>query len=96
MALLQDSVLAIVYDMAPRDIEEYADGLPSAQRGQYAQELQNLALSALWRSVYLDTRYGAGCGDQGHDDAVKAANKALAGCRKVLGFTYPERANIRV
>jgi hypothetical protein len=40
---------------------------------------------------YIEQRCLTGCGDQGHDDAVKAANKVLAGVRKAMGFTYPKR-----
>jgi hypothetical protein len=40
----------------------------------------------LWRETQR-----TGCGDQGHEDSVKEANKALTRIRKALGFNYPER-----
>ncbi len=39
---------------------------------------------------YLDARYGHGCGDQGHTDAVKEANRLTTKVRKALGYTYPK------
>lgn len=93
---LQDDIHALLYDIAPRDLEAKADAMSSADRGRLAQELQNVALAAVWRSAYLDARYGSGCGDQGHASAVKAANKQLTGTRKALGFTYPDRGAINV
>lgn len=39
---------------------------------------------------YLDGRYGHGCGDQGHADAVKMSNALAAKVRKALGFTYKD------
>ena len=40
---------------------------------------------------YLNTRYGHGCGDQGHKSAVKEQNKMARKIRAALGFTYPKR-----
>jgi hypothetical protein len=55
----------------------------SAAIGYYS----NLAKRAAFISEYLSERYGYGCGDQGDDKALKAANKVA---RKVwcgaLGF----------
>ena len=42
-------------------------------------------------SEYLSCRHGCGCGDQGHDDAVKAQNKVAAKVRRALGFTLPRQ-----
>jgi hypothetical protein len=40
-------------------------------------------------SEYLDWRGGGGCGDHGHDDALKKAEKRRKKVRKALGYTYP-------
>jgi hypothetical protein len=40
---------------------------------------------------YLDGRYGHGCGDQGHKDAVKMSNRLLNKVRKALGFIFPRQ-----
>ena len=83
-------------DIPPAEMQELCDGMKTAERGKASEELQSLILAAAWRYAYVDARYGAGCGDQGHESAVKAANKLLAAIRKAMGFTYPERGAIRV
>lgn len=40
--------------------------------------------------AYASARHGEGCGDQGHDSAVEAQNKAVRKVRRVLGYTYPQ------
>ncbi len=49
--------------------------------------LEGMAERAAWLAAYTDMRHGLGCGDQGHDAAVKAANKTarLLWCK---GFGY--------
>jgi hypothetical protein len=37
--------------------------------------------------AYLSARHGSGCGDQGHDEAVKQQNKAVCHVRRMIGFT---------
>lgn len=93
---LQDDIRDLLEDTTPADMQSKADQMPSVDRGRLSGELQSLAMNAIWKSAYLDARYGSGCGDQGHESAVKAANKATVGLRRVLGFTYPERGVIRV
>ena len=40
------------------------------------QELEGLALRAAMMAAYIDEREGHGCGDQGHQKALKAMNRA--------------------
>lgn len=44
---------------------------------------------------YIEQRDGAGCGDQGHEAAVKAQNKLATKVRRALGFTFPEKGNVK-
>ncbi len=39
-------------------------------------ELEGISQRAGMMARYLDEREGRGCGDQGHDSAIKAMNKA--------------------
>jgi len=93
---LQDRAVSILYEMAPIDLESYADSATATERSALANELQAVAMAAVWRGTYLDSRFGAGYGDRGHARSVKAANKALTALRRALGFTYPERGAIHV
>ena len=43
---------------------------------------------------YVEQRYGNGCGDQGHADAVKESNRLVTKVRRALGFTHPDRGAI--
>lgn len=49
-----------------------------------AQAVQFATLAA-----YAAYRGGAGCGDHGHEAAMKAAHKAEKRIRKALGYSYP-------
>jgi hypothetical protein len=82
--------------LAPVDFEQAIDGLTGPERGKLADEAYGLLQGLAWAAGYVDRRYGAGCGDQGHTDAVKYANKLKAGVRKVLGYSYPKSSEINV
>lgn len=53
------------------------------------KEAAAVSQRAAWVSEYLSLRGASGCGDHGHDEAVKGANKYLKKVRKALGYTYP-------
>lgn len=72
--------------LAPVDLESAVDDLDTRQRDLLGKELEDLIAKAAWVAGYLDHRHGAGCGDQGHADSVKQANKWRKGCRKVMGY----------
>lgn len=66
--------------------------LNSGGRGELQaleNELTNLSALAARYAAYIAYRHGCGCGDQGHDRAYKAMEKADKRVRKALGFTYP-------
>lgn len=75
--------------MPPVEFEAAFDAMPSAQRGELARELDAITQRAAFASGYANHRYGNGCGDQGHDDAMGNARRTLKRVRKVLGYTYP-------
>lgn len=60
-------------------------------RSELLDELEALACRAAMLSGYIASRHGEGCGDQGHRDAVKEANRRLKLTRKAIGYTFPER-----
>ncbi len=61
---------------------------------QLRRALESMAQRAAWLATYADMRHGLGCGDQGHDSAVKAANKTskLVWCK---GFGYNGHFDVR-
>ena len=75
----------------PGAMQGLADGWNTTERREADEQLEALAVAAVWRSTYFYMRHGAGCGDQGHEAAVKEANKITARVRKVLGYstTHP-------
>lgn len=86
----------LLWQTSPVGLQAKADAMTASDRGRLGEQLQTVAITAAWRSAYLDARYGSGCGDQGHDDAVKAAYRVSIALRKAFGFTYPERGAINV
>lgn len=51
--------------------------------------LTAVAARAAHASRYLMHRGAAGCGDSGHDEALKDADRGNKAMRKVLGYSYP-------
>lgn len=92
----QDHVRELLYETAPVELQGKVDAMNGIVRGEVAKELECVALTAVWRAAYVEARYGSGCGDQGHETAVRDANKLLVKVRKAMGFTYPEKGTINV
>ena len=63
-------------DMAPADLQYAVDSMTKAERQKAERYLEGIAYRAAGFAAYLGERCGHGCGDQGHERAVKAANKA--------------------
>lgn len=74
--------------------EKTVDAMTPEQRGQMSDMLDAIAQKCARAAGYVSHRYGCGCGDHGHNSAVKNANKVLSGVRKALGYTLPKAANV--
>ncbi len=72
------------------DLQKYCD---KKKNRLHLQELENsldhLCRFSAARAAYVMMRHGCGCGDQGHDKAVKEAGKVTKKVRKALGYSYP-------
>ncbi len=64
-------------DISPSEANELSDYLTS------------LSVTAGMLAQYLGYRGGFGCGDHGHDKAMKAAHKREKALRKANGYSYP-------
>lgn len=80
----------IVMGTPPVKLNELISGLPNSTREHIANQLDGLIQQAAFMHGYLDARYDAGGGDQGHEAAVKNANKHLKAARRMLGYAYPK------
>ena len=60
---------------APIDWEKIVDKLSQNERQDLRESLENISERAGILAGYLDERHGYGCGDQGHDKAVKTMNR---------------------
>lgn len=58
------------------DLDKIASGMMPEQRRYVSDSLERIAMRAGQMARYFDERHGYGCGDQGHDKAVKSLNKA--------------------
>lgn len=90
------SIATKCLNTAPVDLQAMADRLTGEDKRQIEETLSGLVQMAAWKWAYINERYGSGCGDQGHDDAVKEANRVLTKVRKAMGFAYPDSGAIRV
>ncbi len=66
--------------------EAATDPLNTTKRDELRRELESLSAHAAAAAAYVEMRYGSGCGDQGHGDAVKHSNHVMAQVRKSLGY----------
>lgn len=73
------------------DAAKLCEGMKASELDEACRELDHLTVMTARMSAYLSMRSGHGCGDQGHDAAVKHQNKVAAKVRKALGFTYPKQ-----
>ncbi len=55
------------------------------------RELSSILQRTALLHSYVSNRFNTGCGDQGHEAAVKRANKELTRIRKAMGFSYPDQ-----
>lgn len=89
METLEREVLAkrLIFETAPVDFEAAFDAMDSETRGEITRTLDALAERAAFLGEYAGERYGYGCGDQGHKDAVKKANRRCKSLWvKVFGY----------
>lgn len=57
-------------------LREKADGMTETQRGEYYRTTIGIAIQLALQAVYMGERNGHGCGDQGHDMAMKHVLKS--------------------
>jgi len=81
-----DAAARHVLKKAPVDFDEIATNMTTEHRGEVTRELEAIAAGAAFAAAYFSARYGEGCGDQGHDYAVKCANRAKRMTRKAFGY----------
>lgn len=74
-------------DSAPVDLEDHVLRTNRQDRADIAKVLEGFAEKAALVAEYMNYRIGFGCGDQGHESAVKAANKARKSVRKAFGYS---------
>lgn len=82
----------VLLDSKPRnEWGEFLDGLNlrSGELSEMSDYLTNRATLLAELAEYLDNRGGNGCGDSGHENAMKKAQKERKRIRKALGYSYP-------
>lgn len=61
---------------APIDWRKAIERLHTDERDEMRRKLEAISERAGMLAAYIDERHGYGCGDQGHDKAVKEMNRA--------------------
>ena len=69
--------------------EKFVNGLSIKDREQLCAQAYSDAQAAAWTIGYLEDRGCAGCGDNGHGHATKAAEKLRKKVRRAVGYSYP-------
>ena len=84
---IKKQVSDLLFKTAPIELEYITDKLSVVERSELEQALEEIAEKATAFAGYLDMRYGYGCGDQGHEDAVRQFNRygKMVHC-KVFGY----------
>ena len=82
-------------EKAPVEWEKIIDKIKVNERRGLAKELEGISKRAGILAAYIEERYGYGCGDQGHEAAVKKMNRAGKMIHmKVFGYTAYHNLNI--
>ena len=79
-----------ILEAAPIEWPELVKALPSSEMLELSRWLDSVSEGAARLSAYVEARGGSGCGDSGHDRAVKAQNRRAAKVRRALGYTFPK------
>ena len=65
----------VMSNFAPVQLEKLVSDMDSQERVEVENFLEAIAEKASQYAGYFEMRYGHGCGDQGHEDAVKRFNR---------------------
>jgi hypothetical protein len=72
---------------APYDWQKAIDAMSEKERDELRKQFEVISEKAGILAGYLEERHGYGCGDQGHEKAVKQANRNGRMIRiKVFGY----------
>src|SRR5512146_1863134 len=82
-------------ECAPITWEDRVSALSMSERQELERWLDSVCERAAMLSGYLDARGVTGCGDNGHADGVKHANRKLVAVRRALGFIDPKAGQVR-
>lgn len=85
-----------VMALPPSQWRERVEAMSPADRGNMEGSLDALIQRATLLAGYAEFRFDTGCGDQGHDYSAEKANEKLVKVRRALGYSYPERVNLRI
>jgi len=73
-------------NLTPSQYDSFISKLSSDEKLEIIVEAEEYVLTFMAVLGYVGARYGFGCGDQGHDMAVKECNKFIAKTKKILGY----------
>jgi hypothetical protein len=83
-----DAEVLKLLEQAPVEFDAFCSEPDNRARLQsLEQALEGITTGAARLAAYLGQRHGYGCGDQGHDQAVRESNKVVANVRRALGYT---------
>jgi hypothetical protein len=87
-----DAEVLNLMEQAPVEFDAFCSQPANRARLQtLEQALEGIATGADRLAAYMGQRHGYGCGDQGHDRAVRESNKVVATVRRAFGYhvTHP-------
>lgn len=84
-----EQAAALLLSIPRRDWENLIGNTKESGWQDLEHHLDGLAQNASMLSEYLGQRGSYGCGDHGHEDALKAANSKLKKIRQAMGYTHP-------
>lgn len=86
----RDVLTSMIKGESARDsLKSLCDKLKTSEVSELETQANVWANNAIFAQGYMLARGVAGCGDDGHEEAMKKAHKYLAKVRKAMGFTVP-------
>lgn len=89
MSRRENEIMRPKYRQPLERIRRTTDRLSQAERSEWCSAIESDLQSAAFLLAYLEDRGVAGCGDNGHESAVKAGERQKKQVRRIVGFTNP-------
>jgi hypothetical protein len=85
----EEEIKPLKFTFERENLNKLCDEMPTPGISELEEMTSDLMQKLAFAQGYLMSRGAAGCGDSGHEEAMKEGQKHLKKVRKAMGFTAP-------